>query len=173
MYDMNEAVKQTKEDIAAMEAVNKILPEFKKVVAKWDGKVFNKRFEADMKAAIPGHIYLVTHYETTYEIHYQPENTHKWYTILSGSRPTCKYWTPENSFLTENKRLDKERAFQLIENRRVERLKEITQYKEHLETWQAKKEQLQQLEKAIKAITDTIPYQMQDYFNMHYRVSTH
>ena len=163
-----EAIKRTLNDIEEMEKVNAVLPALKKVVESWNGKVLNKRFEAALQAAIPGRIYLSTHYENSWEICYQPEGvkTNNYYTVLHGARPTCKYYTEENSFVNKDKRISAEKAFKIIEAGRVERLQRITAYKEHLNTWQAKKEQIETLKKQLKTITDTIPSKMQDYFNM-------
>lgn len=171
-YSTEEAVKQTLKDIEDMQQVNAILPEIKKIVTKWDGKCFNKRFQSDLEALkLPGRIYLYTHYETTYEVHYQPKNSNKWYTVFSGVKPGTKYYRQDNSFLNEDKRLNKQKTFEIIEQRRVERLQNITKYREHLATYEEKQKQLETLEKAIKAITDTIPCEMQNYFRMYYRVS--
>lgn len=167
MNNTDEAIKQTLKDIETMEAVNKALPEIKKVIAKWDGKVFNKRIESDLKALnLPGHIYYSTSYEERYEINYSPEGSHKWFTILHTMKPTNKYYDKEKSFLDPDKRLSAERAFQYIEAGRVERLKTITAYKEHLTTWEQKKEQIEMLKKQLNTIVSTIPYTMQDYFNI-------
>ena len=74
MYNTDEAIKQTLKDIETMEAVNKALPAIKKVIEKWDGKVFTKRIEADLKALnLPGHIYYSTAYEERFEINYSTE----------------------------------------------------------------------------------------------------
>jgi hypothetical protein len=167
MYSTEEAIKKTLQDIDEIEAVNRILPAIKKVVEKWDGKVFNKRFGTDLEALnLPGHIYLSTRYENSWEINYHPENTNNWYTVLHGSKPSCKYYTHDNSFVDENKRVSAEQAFKIIEAGRVERLQRITSYREHLATWEVKKAQIDLLKKQLKAITDTIPYTMQDYFNI-------
>ena len=167
MYSTDEAIKQTLKDIDEMEQVNKILPEIKKVVQKWDGKVLNKRFENDLKAlGLPGSIYLDRHYETIYEVCYSPGQGHKWYTVLHGAKPGSNYYDINKSFVDENKRISAEKAFMIIEQGRIERLQKITAYREHLETWEAKKAQIDTLKKQLKTIVDTIPYTMQDYFNM-------
>ena len=44
-----EAIKKTLKDIEEMKEVNKVLPAVKKVVNKWDNKVFNKRFGEDLQ----------------------------------------------------------------------------------------------------------------------------
>ena len=162
-----DAIKRTLKDIEEMEAVNAALPIIKKVIEAWDGKVLNKRFGDALQAAgLPGRIYLDNHYDTTWEVHYHPENSNNWYTVLHGAKPTCKYYKPENSFVTPEKRISAAQAFTLIEAGRVERLQKITAYKEHLRTWEAKKAQIEMLKKQLKTITDSIPYAMQDYFNM-------
>lgn len=167
MYNTDEAIKQTLKDIETMEAVNKALPEIKKVISKWDGKVFNKRIEADLQALnLPGHIYYSTCYEERYEINYSPEGSHQWFSILHTMKPSNKYYDKEKSFLDPDKRVSAERSFQMIEAGRVERLKTITAYKEHLETWQEKKAQMEMLKKQLSTIAASIPYTMQDYFNM-------
>jgi hypothetical protein len=167
-----EAIKKTLTLIDDMEAVNKVLPEVKKVIAAWDGKVLNKRIEKDLEAlGLPGHIYFTTRYENTYEINYRPEKGNDWYTILSGSRPTCQYYTKENSFVDPDKRISAERAFMKIEAGRVERLQRITSYRDHLTTWEAKKAQMEILKKQLKTIADSVPYGLRDYFGM--RVSNY
>lgn len=167
MYNTDEAIKKTLRDIEEIEAANKALPEIKKVIEKWDGKVINKRFGDDLQAAgIPGHIYLGTHYENSYEICYQPENGHKWFTVLFGTRPSCNYYVKEKSFVDPDKRISAERAFQLLEAGRVDRLKTIAAYREHLATWKEKKAQMEILKKQLRTLADSIPYTMQDYFNM-------
>ncbi len=163
----DEAIKQTLKDIDAMEAVNAALPAIKKVIAKWDGKVFNKRIETDLKALdLPGNIYLATHDENRWYIQYSPKGFNQWFTILHTMRPSNKYFDPEKSFLNEDKRLSVEKAFQQIEAGRVERLKNITAYREHLATWEEKEKMLDILRKQINTITSSIPYTMQDYFGI-------
>jgi len=165
-----DAIKKTLEDIEAMEAVNAALPAIKKVIAKWDGKCFNKRIEADLKALdLPGQIYLATHDENRYYIQYSPKGHGQWFTILHTMRPSNKYFDPEKSFLTAEKRLSREKAFEQIEAGRVERLKNITAYREHLATWEEKEKMLEMLRKQINTITSTIPYTMQDYFGIRRR----
>jgi len=167
MYSTEEAIKRTLKDIEEMEEVNRALPAIKKVVAKWDGKMLNKRFGDDLQAlGLPGRIYLSTQYENSWEVHYHPEKSNNWYTVLHGSRPSCKYYEPEKSFVDPDKRISAERAFRIIEAHRVERLQKITSYKEHLETWEQKKAQMDMLKKQLNAIAASIPYTMQDYFNM-------
>jgi hypothetical protein len=166
----DEAIKQTLKDIEAMEAVNAVLPAIKKVITKWDGKVFNKRIETDLQALdLPGRIYLAKHDENRWYIQYSPENSNQWFTILHTMRPSNKYFEPEKSFLNADKRLSRERAFQQIEAGRVERLKNITAYKEHLATWDEKEKMLDILKKQIATITGSIPYTMQDYFGIRRR----
>ena len=168
MYNTDEAIKKTLRDIEEMEAANKALPEIKKVIQKWDGKVINKRFGDDLQAAgIPGNIYLGTYHENSYEVCYRPEEGHKWFTVLFGTRPSCKYYDKEKSFVDPDKRISAERAFRILEDGRVERLKTITAYKDHLATWEEKKAQMEMLKKQLKTLADSIPYTMQDYFNMH------
>lgn len=163
----DEAIKQTLKDIEAMEAVNAALPAIKKVIAKWDGKVFNKRIETDLKALdLPGNIYLATHDENRWYIQYSPKGFNQWFTILHTMRPSNKYFDPEKSFLNEDKRLSVEKAFRQIEAGRVERLKNITAYREHLATWEEKEKMLDILRKQINTITSSIPYTMQDYFGI-------
>lgn len=170
MYNMDEAVKQTLKDIETMEAVNAILPEVKKVIKAWNGKVFNKRIEADLKALdLPGHIYLSTCYEERWDINYSPKGSNKWFTLLHTMKPTNKYYDKDKSFMDPDKRVSAERSFQMIEAGRVERLKTITAYKETLQTWEQKKAQIEMLKKQISTITATIPYQLQDYFNIRAR----
>lgn len=170
MYNTDEAIKQTLKDIEAMEECNKVLPEIKKVISKWDGKVFNKRIEADLKALnLPGHIYLSTCYDERWEINYSPEGSHKWFSILHTMKPSNKYYDKDKSFMDPDKRVSAERSFQMIEAGRVERLKTITAYKDTLNTWQEKKAQIEMLKKQISTITATIPYALQDYFNIRAR----
>lgn len=167
MMSKDEAIKKTLEDIEAMEAVNAVLPAIKKVIAKWDGKVFNKRIETDLKALdLPGRIYLATHDETRWYIQYSPEKSNQWFTILHTMRPSNKYFDPEKSFITAEKRVVKSKAFEQIEAGRVERLKTITSYREHLATWEEKNKQIEMLKKQLSTIVNSIPYTMQDYFNM-------
>lgn len=166
----DEAIKQTLKDIEAMEAANAALPAIKKVIAKWDGKVFNKRIDADLKALnLPGHIYLTTCYEERWEICYSPKGYNHWFTILHTMKPSNKYFDPEKSFLNADKRVSKERAFQEIEEGRVKRLKEITSYRTFLETWEEKQKMLDILTKQIATITADIPYAMQNYFGIRRR----
>lgn len=167
MYSTDEAIKRTLADIEEMEEVNKALPAIKKVIEKWDGKVINKRLNDDLqKLELPGRIYLSTAYENTYEVHYHPKQSSNWYTVLSGMRPCCRYYDKEKSFVDPDKRISQERSFKIIEEKRIERLKTITAYKEHLSTWEEKKKQMEQLKKQLKTLADSIPYTMQDYFNM-------
>ena len=171
MMTKDEAIKKTLKDIEEMEAVNAVLPAVKKVVEKWDGKVFNKRFETDLKELnLPGHIYLTTYDTRRYEVNYRPEKANNWYTIMFTIRPNDKYFDPEKSFLNENKRLSKVKAFQQIEERRVKRLQEITSYRTFLATWDEKEKMLDILTKQIATITEDIPYTMRDYFGINRRL---
>ena len=163
----DEAIKRTLRDIEDMEAANAALPAIKKVIAKWDGKVFNKRIETDLQALdLPGRIYLATHDENRYYIQYKPETSNSWFTILHTMRPSNKYFDENKSFLNADKRLSKEKAFAQIEEGRVKRLQDITAYKEHLATWDEKEKMLDILRKQINTITSSIPYTMQDYFGI-------
>lgn len=167
MYNKEMAVKETQKDIEMMEAVNKVLPEVKKLITKFDNKVINKRLDTALKELdLPGYIYLNTYYETTYSISYKPAGCNDYYTILNGTRPSCRYYVKEKSFLNEDKRISAERAFTLIEESRVERLKKITQYKEILKTWEAKKTQVELLKKQIRTIVDDVPYELQHRFDL-------
>ena len=167
MYDMDKAVKETQKDIEMMEAVNKVLPEVKKLITKFDNKVINKRLDTALKDLnLPGYIYLNTHYETTYSISYKPAESNEYYTILNGVRPSCRYYVKEKSFLDEDKRISAERAYTLIEESRIERLKKITKYKEILQSWEEKKTQVEMLKKQIRTIVDDVPYELQHRFNL-------
>lgn len=165
-----EAIEKTLKDIEAMEAANKALPEIKKVVTKWDGKCFNKRFDADLKALnLPGHIYMSTSDENRYTVQYSPNGSNQWFTILFTLRPSNKYYDPEKSFLGPDKRLNREKAFDQIESGRIERLKTIKAYKDYLATREDTEKMLEILRKQIATITATIPYTLQDYFNIRRR----
>ena len=167
MYDKEIAVKETQKDIEMMEAVNKVLPEVKKLISKFDNKVINKRLDAALKELdLPGYIYLNTYYETTYSISYKPAGCNDYYTILNGTRPSCRYYVKEKSFLNEDKRISAERAFKLIEEGRVKRLKEITKYKEILQTYEEKKAQIKLLKKQLRTIVDDVPYELQRRFDL-------
>lgn len=167
MLSKEEAIKKTLKEIEEMQEVNKALPAIKKVINKWNNKVFNKNLEKDLQALdLPGRVYVYTHYQTTIEIYYRPEQGNNNYTVLSGTKPGTRYYTEEKSFLGPTKRINAAKAGEIIESNRVERLQRITQYREHLETWEAKKAQIDQLKKQLNTIIGTIPYTMQDYFNM-------
>lgn len=166
-YSLEQARKKTLEDIEAMEAFNKALPAIRTVIRKWDGKVFNKRIEADLKALdLPGNIYLSTCYEYRWEICYSPENTHKYFTVLHTMKPSYNHFDETKSFLTPEKRIKADTALEQIEQKRVEHLKTITAFRDHLETWEEKKKQIEILTKQLNAITDTIPYGLREYFNI-------
>lgn len=170
MYNTDEAIKQTLKDIENMEAVNKALPEIKKVISKWDGKMLNKRIDTDLKALnLPGHIYFSTSYEYRWEISYSPQGSNQWFCILHTMKPSYKGFDPEKSFIDADKRVSVNKAFEMIEAGRVERLQKITAYKDFLQTWETKKAQIDMLKKQISSIVGTIPYTLQDYFNMRAR----
>lgn len=165
-----DAIKQTLKDIEIMEAVNAVLPQIKRVIEKWDGKVLNKRIEADLKALnLPGHIYFATHDENRLYIHYSPANTNHWFTILHTMRPNNKYFDPEKSFINADKRINKSKAFEQIEAGRVERLQRITAYKQFLETYEEKLNMLEMLKKQMNTITEGIPTTLIDYFGLKHR----
>lgn len=170
MYSMEDAIKRTLHDIQDMEDVNAVLPAVKKLLKAWDGKVLNKRLDTALQELnLPGRIYLSDSYKNSWEIRYKPEKANDWYIILWGHRPTCHYFDPAKSFVNENKRIDASRCNELIEEKRIERLKTIQSYKNHLETWETKKAQLSILSKEIDTLINSIPYTMRDYFNMNYR----
>ena len=170
MYDKEMAEKATKKDIQMMEEVNKALPEIKKLIAKFDGKVINKRLDAALKdLGLPGYIYLSTYYETSYIIMYKPKDSNEAYTILSGARPNLSYYDKEKSFVNEDKRISAERAYALIEECRVERLKKITKYKEILQTYEEKRTQVELLKKQLRTIVDTVPYELRRRFDLEVR----
>ena len=167
MLTKEEAIKKTLQEIDEMQAVNAALPEIKRVVARFDGKVLNKRLDDALKeAGLPGRIYLSTHYENSWEINFYPDGarSNNYYTVLHGARPSCEYYSPENSFVDENKRISAERAFKIIEAGRVERLQKITAYRDHLETWEVKKAQIETLKKELKILIDSIPYGIRSNF---------
>jgi len=167
MMTTEEAIKKTLQEIEEMQAVNAVLPEIKKVIARFDGKVLNKRLDEALNAAgLPGRIYLSTHYENSWEVNYQPENakSNNWYTVLFGTRPSCQYYDREKSFVDPDKRISAERAFQMIEAGRVERLQKITAYRDHLTTWEVRKQQIEMLKKQLDALKNTIPYGIRSYF---------
>ena len=167
MMTTEEATRKTIQEIEEMQAVNAVLPEIKKVIARFDGKVLNKRLEDALQAAgLPGRIYLSTHYENSWEVNYHPENakSNTWYTVLSGTRPSCQYYDREKSFVDPDKRISAERAFQIIEAGRVERLQRIAAYRDHLATWEVRKQQISTLKKQLDALIGTIPYGVRSYF---------
>lgn len=171
-YTEEDAIKATEKDIAAYEEANAILPAVRKVVREFDGKVFNCRLEKALKELDP-RLVVFTHYETTIEIAYRPScGNNNWVTLFSGSKPSCRYYSEKNSFLTPEKRIDAAKALELMEVKRAERLKEITEYKIFLEHYAETKRQLSMLKKQIDTITSNIPYKMRDYFRMNYRVTT-
>jgi hypothetical protein len=162
----DEAIKRTLHDIEDMQAVNAALPIIKKVIQQFDHKIMNKRLETALQdAGLPGRIYIHDR-DNSWDIYYYPENSNNCMTVLWGSKPACTYYNKEKSFVDPDKRINAARAFELIETGRVERLQKITAYREHLNTYETKKAQIELLKKQLKAITDTIPYAMQDYFNM-------
>lgn len=166
-FTKEQAIDRTNHDIEEMQEVNKALPKIKKVIAKWDGKILNKRLDSDLKAiGLPGYIYLCTSYDNSWEICYRPEKSNQSYCILHGLRPTCRYYEESKSFVNPEKRIKADKAFEDIEAKRVDRLKTIAAYKEHLETWEEKYRQIELLKRELAAITKTIPYTLQDYFNM-------
>lgn len=165
--DIEEAVKETTKDIEMMEKVNRALPAIKAVIAKFDGKVLNKRLDAALKELdLDGYIYLNTHYETTFSICFSPSETNEYYTILNGLRPSCRYYDKEKSFVNEDKRISAERAYNLIEECRVERLKKITKYKEILQTYEEKRTQVELLKKQLRTIVSEVPYELQNRFGL-------
>ena len=53
MMTTEEATRKTLQEIEEMQAVNAVLPEIKKVIARFDGKVLNKRLDDALKEAGP------------------------------------------------------------------------------------------------------------------------
>lgn len=167
MYNREQAAKATEKDIQMMEEVNKVLPAVKKLISSFDGKVINKRLDTALKdLGLPGYIYFCTHYETTFSILYKPAESNDYYTILNGTRPSCRYYVKEKSFVDEDKRISAERAYNLIEECRVERLKKITKYKEILQTYEEKKAQVELLKKQLRTIVDDVPYELRHRFDL-------
>jgi hypothetical protein len=165
-----DAIKQTLKDIETMEAVNAILPQVKKVIEKWNGKMLNKRIEADLKVLdLPGHIYFATSDENRFYIQYSPAGHNQWFTLLHTMRPSNKYFDPEKSFIDSDKRISREKAFQQIEAGRVERLQKITEYKLFLETYEDKLQKIAMLKKQLSTLTESIPYTLIDYFGLKHR----
>ena len=170
-YTEEDAIKATEADIRAYEEANEILPAVRKLIREFDGKMFNCKLDKALNALDP-RLGVSTHYETTIEVYYRPScGSNHWISIFSGSKPSCKYYKEENSFLTPDKRINADKALEIIEERRAERLKKIYEYRNFLDNYQETKKQLETLCKQINTITDQIPYTMRDYFRMNYHIT--
>lgn len=152
MIDENKAQKAIDSHRAAAAA----FPVVRRVIERFDGKVYNCRLEQALKSEIgeSGSIYCRKEYDGSISIEYTPRGAYSWQCV--GSIPLS----------ADSKRIDARAVVEDMKDRRADHLKrafDIEETERHID------EILQQIEggkRALNRLIDSIPYEVLDAYGI-------
>lgn len=125
------------------------------VIRQFDKKVYNCRFDKAIRAATAGqHVYVSKQFDTYIEIaFYECGKTFQLATIKTAD-------------LIDRKRIDADLLIADAQNRRAQHLKDAAQAEKVAGDIDTIKAQLESLKRAYNGIVDSVPYTIQDIYNI-------
>lgn len=138
-----------------------VFPVVRSILAKFDGKVYNCRFDKALKEATgeKGSIYSEKKYNY-FHIIFSPAGCHDWHTVASAKIEDC---------LTDGKRINAEVLTTAARESRAALLKTAYDLEEAGRNYETIQKQIESLEKALSGIMDPIPYEARAIYNIRFR----
>jgi len=156
-YTRQDAEKKTRERVDTLRECAALIPQIKKVVAAFDGKVYNKRLPEAIQAATGQHI--STERRGDYLSFYRYERG-DCFTLLSIKADE----------MPDGKRIKAEQFNNSLNENRARMLKEAAQIEEQLQSIDAVIDKIEQLKKLYGAITSPLNSRLRDNYGIKYYI---
>lgn len=172
MYNQD-AVKNIKDSIEAKRAAAASINRIKPIIRKFDGKVYNKRFDEAIAEASDNdnRFYCYNSYgwfylELTYKRQYALKNN-----LISGY--SCKnaaeyekYRTKEENNIFNEKRINANIMIQRLDESRERLNREAYEMESTLQNMDIILEQIKGLKKALNNVIESVPYEIQKEYRL-------
>lgn len=156
-YTRQDAEKKTRERVDTLRECAALIPQIKKVVAAFNGKVYNKRLPEAIQAAT--NQYISTERRGDYLSFYRYERG-DCFTLLSIKVDE----------MPDGKRINAEQFNNSLNENRARLLKEAAQIEEQLQNIDAVIDKIEQLKKLYSAITSPLNSRLRDYYGIKYYI---
>lgn len=156
-YTRQDAEKRSRERINTLRQCAELIPQIKKVIAQFDGKVYNKRLPDAIHAATGQ--YISTDKRGDFLSFYKYERG-DCFTILS-----VKY-----SEMPEGKRINAEQFNNSLNESRARFLTEAAEIENQLRTINDTLQKIEQIKKLYSAITSPLNSRLRDYYGIKYYI---
>lgn len=156
-YTRQDAEKKTRERVETLRECAALIPQIKKVVAAFDGKVYNRRLPEAIRAATGQ--YISTERRGDYLSFYRYERG-DCFTLLSIKADE----------MPDGKRINAEQFNNSLNENRARMLKEAAQIEEQIQSIDAVIDKIEQLKKLYSAITSPLNSRLRDYYGIKYYI---
>lgn len=154
-YTKEEADKATYTRINELRACADLFPMIKRVIQRFDGKVYNKRFIDAIQNEIGCYCYVYK-YNNNHSLQIRPTQHAEYHTILAIYLDR----------LTDGKRINAEILTEALLDTRIKMLKEAAELEEQMQKVEQVQEQLKQLMTLYKAIVEPLNYTICDNYGI-------
>lgn len=161
-----EQIERAAQAVAGRREAAATFPLVREVVRRFDGKVFNCRFEKALQEALqgaaPGHVYV--------------NKNDYWLTVRYHAHATPGYNYPftlcqlRASEMPDGKRLDGKALYESLTACRAALLREAAAIEEQAAKADEYREQIEQMKRTLEHLTGSITITVRDIFNLNYRM---
>lgn len=156
-YTRQDAEKKTRERVDTLRECAALIPQIKKVVATFDGKVYNKRLPEAIQAATGQCISTERRGEYLNFYRYERGDCFTLLSIKADEMP-------------DGKRIEAEQFNNSLNENRARMLKEAAQIEEQLQSIDAVIDKIEQLKKLYSAITSPLNSRLRDNYGIKYYI---
>lgn len=156
-YTRQDAEKKTRERVDTLRECAALIPQIKKVVATFDGKVYNKRLPEAIQAATGQCISTERRGEYLSFYRYERGDCFTLLSIKADEMP-------------DGKRIEAEQFNNSLNENRARMLKEAAQIEEQLQSIDAVIDKIEQLKKLYSAITSPLNSRLRDNYGIKYYI---
>ena len=156
-YSRQDAEKRSRERITTLRECADLIPKIKKVVADFNGKVYNKRLTEAIHNATGQYISAERRGDYLSFYKYERGDCYTLLTIKAEEMP-------------EKKRISAEQFNNSLNEHRARLLREAAQMEEQLNNIDATLEQVEKIKELYRAVTSSLDSRLRDYYGIKYYI---
>ncbi len=169
-YTKEDAVKSCKHDIKCLRDSAQKIRLIKEIVRAFDGRVYNCRFDEAIQALNDDEAYFYcTNNYGWYHIIYSPRRdpwSKELLSVPAAVRGGSDKGKPEEKVFTDTKRIIADKMIELLNNKYADLLREANELENALTKIDEVLLQTKQLKQLYNVLVDTLPYSVQEKFNI-------
>lgn len=165
IYNESERIKELQSEVSALRQAARQIAKVKKVVAEFDGKVYNCRLDNAIGALSDDNYRLVMYaaYGSYIYIDCRVQSENKSVTLMYLRKPQTG---TETDYFTDKKRVKAAEIIESLNNKYSELMKEAAEIERTIESIDVSIQQIKQLKSMINGIINAMPTKVVDVYGL-------